>query len=196
MLTKSDLEESPASATLPFRWLALHGDALYAYALRRVRDQDTAEDLVQETLLAGLRARDQYARRSNVRTWLIGILKHKIADSLRDRYRQDRLGSVAGENDPAFDLRGRWKVSIPRWNTDPATLMEQKEFRAVVQSCMAKLPTRMSHLFTSRLAGESTAELCQELGLSPDNAWMLLHRARSRLRQCLTVNWFCSPAKE
>jgi RNA polymerase sigma-70 factor (ECF subfamily) len=107
------------TSTSPERWLDDHGDALLGYACARVRDRDAAEDLVQETLLAAWRARASFAGKSSERTWLIGILKHKLADHWRRLAREPR-GAAALETDAAdgalidalFDdaRRGHWRV--------------------------------------------------------------------------------------
>jgi RNA polymerase sigma-70 factor (ECF subfamily) len=173
-----------------------HGDALYAYALRRVRRPEVAEDLVQDTLLAALQFPDRFAQRSSTRTWLTGILKNKIADHLRVRYRHERLYSDSLEDDQLFNRRGAWKVPVPNWCVDPRELAERGEFRAALDTCMAKLPKRMAHLFICRASGDTTDQLCRELEITTDNAWMLLSRARSRLRQCLTIGWFTGSAEK
>jgi RNA polymerase sigma-70 factor (ECF subfamily) len=180
----------PPSA-LPLRWLDSYGDSLYAYAIRRVRRPEVAEDLIQETLMAALQGWDSFAQRSSVRTWLSGILRNKIADHFRARHRDEPLQARSLEDGALFNNRGKWKVAVPRWGGDPLHLVELREFRAVLDACLSKLPGAMAHLFLSRVGdGVATAELCSELEITPDNAWTLLHRARSRLRQCLTANWF------
>ncbi len=184
------------TATLPLLWLDAHGDALYAFAIRRVRRSEVAEDLVQETLLAALQAWGRFEQRSNVRTWLTGILRNKVADHLRARYRHEKLGNekldaVPLDDDAMFTRRGRWRTPVTRWSADPVQLAQQAEFQQVMEACLSKLPVRMAHLFVSRVdGGTTTAELCAELEISSDNAWKILHRARLRLRQCLTTNWF------
>jgi RNA polymerase sigma-70 factor (ECF subfamily) len=178
---------------LPLLWLHMHGDSLYAYALRRVRRREAAEDLVQETLLSALQAADRFRHQCSPRTWLISILRNKISDHLRARYSHAGADSLSPEDDELFDRRGIWKVPVPRWRADPAELAELREFQAVLAGCMAKLPTQMAYLFVSRTTdGCSTAQLCSELKISSENAWMLLHRARGRLRQCLTLRWFAN----
>jgi RNA polymerase sigma-70 factor (TIGR02943 family) len=187
------VNQKDPEALLPLRWLELYGDCLYAYAMRRVRRPEIAEDMVQETLLAALQAWSRFEDRSKVRTWLVGILRKKISDYFRERYRDERLDVLGAEDDQLFNGRGKWKTPLTRWPDDPGQLAELREFRAVLDRCLAKLPARMSHLFLSRATGEvATAELCKELEISSENAWMLLHRARTRLRQCLTQNWFAN----
>jgi RNA polymerase sigma-70 factor, ECF subfamily len=183
---------NPASATPAERWLADHGDALYRFALQRLRNPETAEDLVQETLLAALAAKAGFAGRSAERTWLIGILKHKLVDQIRKSLRQGPLPELQAEDDLGlFDNRGRWKVRVSRWNCDPHEALENAEFRAVLVSCLSKLPPRIAQVFWLHEAESvSSKELCKELEISPTNVWTMLHRARLRLQRCLSLNWF------
>src|SRR5947209_8093035 len=93
-------------------WLEEHGDALYAYALTRVRSADAAEDIVQETLLAALTAKETFAGQSAQRTWLLGILKHKLIDHLRKSIRQRPLTELdADVTAECFTEQGEWKIS-------------------------------------------------------------------------------------
>ncbi len=181
-------------------WVEAFGDRLYGYALRRVGRRDVAEDLVQETLLAGVRGWPTFDGRAETGTWLTGILRHKVADHLRARYRDagrsggslDAQGQLRVEEDQVFDRRGRWRSPVKAWpRGDPHRLAEGRAFRLAIDGCLAKLPRRMAVLFLGRVEERgSTAELCAELGIGPENAWALMHRARLRLRECLTVNWF------
>lgn len=174
------------------RWLTEHGDALYGYALRRTRDAHAAEDLVQETLLAAIASAGDFAGRSLERTWLIGILKHKLIDYLRQHFRQKPLADLAGdESSDFFDQRGNWKFRISSWRADPHVTAENAEFRRVLAACLSKLPPRTAHVFWLHEA-ESTAspDLCKDLGISATNLWTMLHRARVRLQRCLSVHWF------
>jgi len=174
------------------RWLEEHGDALYRYALARVRDPDVAEDLVQETLLAALAAQRQFAGLSGERTWLTGILRHKLVDHLRKSLRQRPLTEVYDDGAvDLFDGHGTWRVSAAPFHGEPRQLLERAEFRAALANCLSRLPRRIAQLFWLREAeGMGTDELCQELNISPTNAWAMLHRARLRLRQCLGAKWF------
>jgi RNA polymerase sigma-70 factor (TIGR02943 family) len=173
-------------------WLGDHGDTLYRYALRRVRDPDVAEDLVQDTLLAALAARNSFAGGSSERTWLIGILKHKLVDHLRKSIRRQPSGELESEDrlDP-FDKNGHWKVRVRRWQCDPRETAENAEFQKVLASCLSKLPPRTAQVFWLHEAESmSSKDLCKELELSPTNLWTMLHRARVGLQRCLSANWF------
>jgi RNA polymerase sigma-70 factor (ECF subfamily) len=187
-----ELADGTTNNTRAVRWLEEHGDALYAYALPRVRNSDSAEDLVQETLLAAIKAHKSFAGLSAERTWLTGILKHKLIDHLRRSVRQRPLSELDVDvTEEFFDSRGRWKAASPEWQGRPDALLERDEFRRVLQSCLSKLPSRIAQLFWLREAEDvSTDQLCQELGITPTNVWTMLHRARLGLRRCLGENWF------
>jgi RNA polymerase sigma-70 factor (ECF subfamily) len=177
----------------PDSWVDEHGNALYRYALFRIQDAPAAEDLVQETLLAAIRAKDSFAGRSSVRTWLFGILKHKIIDHIRKISRErptDDIESIANLADESFDERGGWKSHPAKWTTDPSLFFQQREFLEVLQQCLSELPPRLHQAFTLReLDGLSAEEVRKILKVSPTNGGVMLHRARMRLRGCLETNW-------
>lgn len=180
------------------RWLADHGDALYRYALQRLGNPDAAEDVVQETLLAALVCKDSFAGRSAERTWLIGILKHKLVDHLRNSIRQQPLTDANFDSGglDLFDKSGHWKIRVSTWQCDPQQTMENAEFQKVLASCLSKLPPRIAQVFWLHEAESmNSRDLCKELEISATNLWTILHRARLGLRRCLTSNWFESGEK-
>ena len=182
----------------PESWVDQYGDFLYRFALSRVKDPSIAEDLVQETFLAALGGRKNFQGRSAVRTWLIAILKHKIVDSIRKRVREptsDRVESIsdaaAGDTaDVEFTGKGGWRVRPARWAANPLEIYRQKEFMDVLYFCLGELPQRLARAFMLReIDGLSTEEICKELNISATNSWVMLYRARMRLRQCLQDKW-------
>jgi RNA polymerase sigma-70 factor (TIGR02943 family) len=182
-------QPTPPQLLAPTEWLKQYGDALYRYALSRLRRSQDAEDAVQETLLTAFKAQSQFEGRAQPLTWLMEILKSRIIDRMRLQARQ------AAEVDPAeldswFNASGHWRRSPKKWD-DPAAFAERAEFWQVVGSCLAKLPARMAEAFTLRTIEEQKGdEVCRELEISPANLWVLLHRARLRLVRCLEINWF------
>jgi RNA polymerase sigma-70 factor (ECF subfamily) len=178
----------------PVDWVDRYGDLLFRYALVRLRDPALAEDAVQETFLSALKGRESFAGRSTERTWLVGILKHKIVDTIRKRSREQQVDDPETLNkmiDEDFDHNGRWRLRPASWTADAGALFEQKEFWQIFQQCLTGLPTRLAQVFSLRELNELTSkELCKVLDISPTNLWVILHRARHRLRQCIEANWF------
>jgi RNA polymerase sigma-70 factor, ECF subfamily len=179
----------------PDRWVNEHGDALYGYAMLRLRDPDAAAEVVQETFLEALRGQSRFEGRSSERTWLISILKHKVIDHFRRRSRIEQRsgqGEVADfESAEFFDQRGAWKVSFGRWGELPEAEVERAEFWEVFRTCLAELPPSYAEAFTlSELEGLSGPEICKLLEITPTNLWARLHRARMLLRRSLEARWF------
>ncbi len=178
----------------PESWVDRHGDCLYRYAILRLRTPDLAADVVQETFLEALRARGSFAGRASERTWLIGILRHKIVDQIRKNGRDSHSPNGYSSNDsdgPPFDSRGHWRKNPASWRGNPSKQMESKEFWEVFGACMSKLPKGIADAFFLReLDGVSADDVQDALGITPANFWKRLHRARALLRQCLETNWF------
>lgn len=184
----------------PETWVDEHGDYLFRYALARVHDPERAEDLVQETFLSALEGADRFRGRSSLRTWLVGILKHKIVDHIRRRSRERAASDVeAGAEtvEDLYDERGHWKEGPGLWPQDPQAVLENKEFWAAFHHCMFELPSRLADAFTLReLEGLSGEEVCKVLDVTPTNLWVMMYRARMHLRRCLEMNWFRSEGVE
>ncbi len=181
-------------ATDPEKWLEKYGDLLYRFSVVRVGDRAVAEDLVQETLLSAFEAREQFHGLSSEKTWLIGILKHKIADYFRRTSREiqaaDEAGQRSGDEIEIFDRRGHWKTGPEKWKGTPEKILEDKEFWKVLHHCLDGLSPNAKRAFVLReMDGMESGEICKVLGISPTNLWVTLHRARSSLRRCMELNW-------
>jgi RNA polymerase sigma-70 factor, ECF subfamily len=184
----------------PGSWVDLHGDYLFRYAFVRLRDESSAEDCVQEALLSAIQARASYGGKSTERTWLTGILKHKIIDHFRKHAREvplDPSETDLSEFDPLFERNDEfvdhWHDSLsPRiWRRSPDDALQENEFFGVLQGCMSKLPERVANAFALReMNGLETDEICEILSLSTSNFWVMMHRARMALRRCIEINWF------
>jgi RNA polymerase sigma-70 factor (ECF subfamily) len=182
------------AATDPEEWVDRYGDGLYRYALLRLGSSDLAGDVVQETFLDALRARGAFTGRSSEWTWLVGILRHKIADNQRRVLREPatvRGKSPEASSESPFDRRGRWRGGPADWGRNPIQALESREFWEVFGRCLSELPRSLGDAFFLReVDGLGAEEVQQRLGITPANLWKRLHRARSLLRQCLESRWF------
>ena len=195
--------ESPKDTADCAAWLDEHGDYLYKYAIFRLRDESAAEDCVQETFLAALKARDKFEGRGSERTWLVGILKHKIIDHFRKLEREAPIGEGVDEGPEHlefFESTGQWTGhwdadrAPSDWHATPAELIERTDFWKIFSDCLTPLPKRTASAFTLReVDGLKSEEICEILSISANNLWVMLHRARLHLRNCLEVNWFKHP---
>jgi len=178
----------------PQCWLVTHGDTLFRYALVRTGRTEVAEDLVQETLLAAWRGRDNFHGLSGERTWLIAILKHKIDDHFRSKGRCPEDTTVAEtmeDEDAFFDESGSWAIKPEHWRDEPSAQCEAGAFWRAVEHCLGQLPENQRDSFILReIEGMETEALCKTLSLSATNVYVLLHRARLQVRRCLELNWF------
>lgn len=189
----------------PTVWVDEHGDYLYRYAMMRLRDETQAEDAVQETLLAAIQSMGSYSGKAAERTWLTGILKHKIADHYRRAAREVAIesdGELLAEVEKFFERTDVWdghwnnKLQPHNWDTSPEATYQESEFFVVLKNCMGKLPDRVAHVFMLReMDGLETSEICNMLQVSSGNFWVLMHRARLALRRCIEVNWFRKEVK-
>lgn len=180
----------------PSDWVDRYGDALFRYAVIRVGNAETAKDLVQEAFLAAIQGRERFSGRSSPKTWLIGILKHKVVDHFRKTAREGGGVDVNAE-DAAFGPNGRWRTPPADWKTDPDAALDRKEFWEALRSCLDRLPPRQAAAFSLReLEGLGTEEICQVFEVTATNVWVLLHRARMALRECLAAGGFSTREEE
>lgn len=183
----------------PEDWLRAHGDALFRYALVRTGRRDVAEDLVQDTLLAAWRGRGGFRAASGERTWLFGIMKHKIDDHFRSVARCAGVQPPPGdetaldEEGLQFDENGSWRTRPGAWGGDPLGQVEVEQFWQELHRCVEALPERLREGFILRELSElESRQICEVLEVSENNLYVMLHRARLRLRACLEHAWFGS----
>ncbi len=177
----------------PENWLDQHGDFLFNYALTRLRDREAAEEVVQDTFVAGIKGLEQYSGRGVERAWLLGILKRKIVDLIRKRVRARTSGIPDSQDDITemlFDQSGKWKSDPRIFGESPEANLNTQDFWRELTDCIDGLPDKQADVFTLRELEEKTSEeICKELGLTTTNLWVLLHRARLRLANCLKLKW-------
>jgi RNA polymerase sigma-70 factor (ECF subfamily) len=185
--------DEAAETTSPDQWVDAHGDYLFNFAVGQVRDASVAEDLVQETFLAAFKARARFAGNSSERTWLVGILRHKIYDHLRHacRERAVRVDSEPTRRDEeAWDDAVLWMHDVAAESESPSRRLELAEFRAHLELALGKLPPRLAQVFQLYSVEERpNREVCEQLNISESNLWVMLHRARTQLREQLTDWW-------
>lgn len=175
-----------------------HRTYLLRYATLQLRDAGAAEDAVQDTLIAALEGIDRFSGASSLKTWLTGILKHKIIDHLRRQSREQPLveddeRSESEAVDALFKRDGHWDKAPGNW-ADPDQSLENKRFIEALEKCTQNLPAKTARVFMMRdVMDVDTDDICKELNITSTNCWVMLHRARLSLRECLEINWFGTP---
>jgi RNA polymerase sigma-70 factor (ECF subfamily) len=170
---------------------------LLRIARLQLRNEAWAEDAVSEALLAALEGAAGYGGQSQVKTWVVGILKHKIIDQFRRNGREvsveAQLEAAGVESlDELYQPSGH-RVSPPLDWGDPEATLSRAQFFDVLQACVDHLPANMGRIFMMREWLEyETDQICKELDITATNCFVMLHRARMRLRECLDINWFAT----
>lgn len=181
-------------------WVHAHTDALLARALQQVSDRSIAEDLVQDTFMAACVSFEQYRQESKPRTWLFGILEHKVADHFRKKLRNPVVLESSLQPERAGRLMEQYFAADGAWLPGKAPvhgdyydlhLLDDPQFSQALQQCMDKLPTGWyAAIHLKYLEEKKGKEICQDLNLTTTNYWQILHRAKVQLRQCLDHHWF------
>ncbi len=169
---------------------------LLRFARLQLRNDAWAEDAVSETMLAALSKPQSFGNRSQLKTWLVGILKHKVIDCLRQRQREVciDIDSASDGNEEldalVFKIDGHFQSPPADWG-NPEQDLNSTQFFAVMDICVEKLPAVQGRVFLMREWLElSSDDICKELKLTQTNLYVQLHRSRSRLRECLEIHWF------
>jgi RNA polymerase sigma-70 factor (ECF subfamily) len=205
VITMSASPQPQPSAEVP---VGLH-DAVFVSGLRQqmvrfahlhLQDATLAEDAVQDALVGALTGAQRFAGRSALKTWVFAILKNKIAEVLRHRQRTVDASSLLKEGEDAcmddvFDKHGHWlQDSRPKGWNDPDASLEQQQFWAVFEACLDGVPPQQARVFMLReFMDFETDEICEQVGISSANVFVILHRARQRLRECVDQRWFSAP---
>ena len=178
----------------PNQWVENYGDYLYKYAIKRVSHSDVAEDLVQETFLAGIKSKNNFQGKSTEKTWLTGILKFKIIDHYRKKNKEtpaSKISDKPGIENVLFDHTGHWVSTPSSWENNPEVSFQNNEFMVTLKNCVDKLPKNLASVFSMKMFDEEDSNtICKELNISSNNLWVILYRARLRLKECINQNWF------
>ncbi|MBD0824144.1 MULTISPECIES: sigma-70 family RNA polymerase sigma factor [Aestuariibaculum] len=176
----------------PNKWIDLYSDYLYNYTISRVNDREVAQDLVQDTFFAGLKSMKNFKGESSERTWLISILKRKIIDYYR------KINSNKGQAEVRMSFNteedeGDWleeRVADP-FDKTAEDAMENTELGDAIYNCLSKLPEKQAQVFRLKtIEGQDTEVICNELNITASNLWVIIHRARTAMAECLKENWF------
>ena len=176
----------------PNKWIDLYSDYLFNYTITRVNDREMSKDLVQDTFVAGLKSMKNFKGQASERTWLISILKRKIIDYYR------KINSKKGKAEVRMtynsdENEGDWleeRVADP-FDKTAEDSMENSELGDAIYSCLDKLPAKQATVFKMKtILNYETETICNELNITPSNLWVIIHRARTAMAECLNKNWF------
>lgn len=184
-----DISSAVESSKILEDWVKKYSDALFRRALFLTSNNEVAEDLVQETFLAAVKAIDSFTHKSEPKTWLLGILNHKTADYFRQKFRSPEVS-----REDFFTGSGNWKeeqAPARDWADGPENPLDDADFQKVLQQCLDDLPETWRGAFLLKFLENKRGQvICQELGITQTNFWQILHRAKLQLRYCLEVYWF------
>lgn len=189
-----------ANILTPKDWVKNYADYLYNHALYKTRNSALSEDLVQDTFVSAYKGKDKFKGIASEKTWLVTILKNKIIDHYRkaSTRKQINISQLGDAADYFFDTAGD-DGAANSWNkntapaamqTDGLNLTEQNELNDILLSCFDKLPEKWSEISKMKLVDDaSTEEITETFEISKSNFWVILHRAKLQLRDCLQHNW-------
>ena len=181
------------------KWVAEYTEDLFSWAYFKTSNKEVAEDLVQDTFFAAVKALPDFREESNPKTWLFAILNNKIADFHRKNSKNIEIHFSVSEQqgqrsvEEMFDENGNWQKSRRpvHWEEEPVNLLDDPQFKLVFEGCMGKLPEKwFSAVYGKYLDEKKGEQICQELEISPTNFWQILHRSKLKLRECLEIMWF------
>lgn len=167
-------ERAPSFAS-PVAWAEMvsHRGYLVRFAQRKLRDPMLAEDAVHDVFEAVLSGRAAFAGRAALRSWLTAVLKHKIVDAVRRHARFDAL-------DDETDGKGALAIECPQ--PRPDEVAEQRQLLARTLERIEALPEGLRDAVRLRvLEDQPTEAVCAALGISEENLFVRMHRARKHL---------------
>ncbi len=182
----------PTHTIDPNKWIDLYSDYLFNYTITRVSDREIAQDLVQETFFAGLKSMKNFKGEASERTWLISILKRKIIDHYR-KINSNKGKAEVRINYNDSESEGDWleeRVADPYDKTAEDNI-QNNELGSAIQNCLDKLPIKQAEIFRMKtVLNYETEVICNELNITASNLWVIIHRARTAMADCLKENWF------
>ena len=177
----------------PNNWIDLYSDYLFNYTIYRINDRAMAQDLVSETFLAGLKSMNNFKGEASERTWLVSILKRKIIDYYRKINSNKGKAEVRMTYNNDSESEGDWleeRVADP-FDKTAEDKLENTELGNAIYDCLSKLPEKQAEVFKMKtILGYDTETICNELDITASNLWVIIHRARTALADCMEENWF------
>lgn len=205
-LARGDSNKTPSPrTTMSAQQLAQSLESLRPMLLRiarlQLRNDTWAEDVVSETFIAALEGAANFAGQSQVKTWVVGILKHKIIDQFRKTSREVSVDAqMEAAEVETFDELFRddgHRLQKPADWGNPEETLSRTQFLEILQLCIDKLPANLGRIFMMREWLEyETDQICKELSITSTNCFVMLYRARMRLRECLELNWLQERGQE
>lgn len=183
----------PENQLNPNTWIDKYSDYLYNYTISRVSDREIAQDLVQDTFLAGLKSMKNFKGESSERTWLISILKRKIIDHYRKINSKKGKAEIRISYNSDTETEGDWLEErvADSFEKNAEDTMQNTELGEAIMDCLSKLPQKQAQVFTMKtIEGLDTEVICNELNITASNLWVIIHRARTSMAACLNENWF------
>lgn len=194
MSRSPDIDSEKKHILNPKLWVQDHGDYLYNYAYYRVHSKEIGEDLVQETFFSAFKGKDSFRGESSELTWLLAILKRKVIDHYR-KVSSGKEKTISDYTLPFQDegvFEGHWLNSrLPKdWSKEADSSLNQEEFQEILEYCLSLLPPKWRSVFVLKFMEDlSSEEVCKETGCTPSNFWVIMHRARLKLRECVENKW-------
>jgi RNA polymerase sigma-70 factor (ECF subfamily) len=174
-------------------WVKDYTDEMYQYTISKTNDKVAAEDIVQNTFLAAFESHSRFKQKSSPKTWLYAILKNKIADFFRQKYKQSSSMQTADPLKICFDNNGWWlpEHRPKEWKAEEEELLDNPQFNLALKNCIENLPEKWSSVIQLKfLQEQNSREICESLGITLSNFWQMIHRTKMMLRICLEANWF------
>jgi RNA polymerase sigma-70 factor (ECF subfamily) len=176
----------------PELWVHKYADKLYSYSVARMNDTGLAEDIVQETFLSGWKNRASYKGEASEKNWLFAICKNKIVDHYRKMAHLAARPAEMDSSDAFFDDEEHWTAEAgpTDWGINIDQNIEKKEFYSILELCKSKLQQLQQAVFVLKfMEGHDSLAICKVLNITTSNYWVLMHRAKLQLRNCLNKNW-------
>ncbi|HLV15399.1 MAG TPA: sigma-70 family RNA polymerase sigma factor [Xanthomarina sp.] len=176
----------------PNKWIDKYSDYLFNFTISRVNDREKAKDLVQDTFFAALKSMKNFKGEASERTWLISILKRKIIDHYR------KINSIKGQAEIKIEFNseddeGSWletRVADADYKTAEDSIIND-ELGDAIFNCLSKLPSKQATVFRMKtIEGLETETICNDLNITASNLWVIVHRARIAMAECMEKNWF------